>query len=119
MKRLEGAWAAVSIVRDGMELPSAFAGQGRRVGQGAETTVSFGNQLWMKARARFDSSQDPMAIDYLHTAGSAEGQIQLGIMEWIGEDARFCLAEPGRARPKEFQSAPGSGRTLSVWRRIK
>ena len=118
-ERLEGPWIPLSILRDGLELPAAFAGQGRRVGQGAETTVTFGGQLWMKAQMRVDPSQDPMAIDYLHTAGPTEGLIQLGIMEWIGEDVRFCLAEPGRVRPKEFQSPPGSGRTLTVWRRAR
>jgi hypothetical protein len=58
-------------------------------------------------------------VDYYNTDGMDKGAIQHGIFKWIGEEACFCMAAPGKPRPGDFTSAPGSGRTLSQWRAKK
>jgi uncharacterized protein (TIGR03067 family) len=117
LELLQGEWVATSLIRDGMVLPSQFYESGKRVAQGNVTTVTFGNQVWMRALTRIDASQDPQAIDYLHLEGPAAGQIQRGILSLALEEVQFCLAEPGAPRPSEFTSKPGSAFTLSTWRR--
>jgi uncharacterized protein (TIGR03067 family) len=114
---LQGEWVAISLTRDGMVLPSQFCESSSRVAQGNMTTVTFGNQVWMRALTRIDVSSMPPAIDYLHLDGPAAGQIQRGILSLALDEARFCLAEPGVPRPSEFTSTSGSGLTLSTWRR--
>ena len=114
--KLEGDWLPVQIVRDGMELPPMMLKTGKRVGRGVETTVSFAGQVMVHAKTRIDDSHLPIWVDYLNIGGPLNGQIQLGIMEWIGDEARFCFSAPNDPRPNEFTSEAGSGRTLSHWK---
>ena len=116
-EQLEGEWAAISITRDGMELPSHFAQEGRRIGKGTMATVKFGPQVFMQVLTRIDSTKLPIEIDYLHTSGPTEGQLQFGIMRWQDDAVEICFAESGTPRPIDFLSSPGSGHTLSKWRR--
>lgn len=117
LEMLQGEWLPTSITRDGMVLPPQFCQAGRRVAEGNMTTVTFGDQIWMKALTRIDVSQEPSEIDYLHIDGPAMGQIQRGILSLVGDEAQFCLAEPGTQCPNGFTSKSGSGFTLSTWRR--
>ena len=117
LELLQGKWAATSLTQDGMALPPQFYEMGRRVAQGNVTTVTFGDQVWMRALTRIDASQEPQAIDYLHLDGSSAGQIQQGILSLAPDEMQTCLAAPGTPRPKTFTSTPGSGFTLSTWRR--
>jgi hypothetical protein len=32
---------------------------------------------------------------------------------------RVCFAPPGKPRPREFATKPGSSHTLHVWKRVK
>lgn len=116
MTRLQGEWSAVKLVRDGQEFPPAMRGTGHRSMKDNEIRISFGGQLIIHALTRIRSDCTPIEVDYLHLSGQAKGMIQLGIMEWRGGDACFCMSMPGAARPTDFTSAAGSGRTLSQWR---
>lgn len=117
LDRLQGEWSAVELVRDGHSLPKMMLATGSRVNQGGETKVIFGGQVMVHAKVRIDDSNSPAAVDYLNVGTMNTGQLSLGIMEWIGDDVRFCMASPGAPRPSEFGSEPGSGVTLSRWRR--
>ena len=117
LELLQGEWVAISITRDGMALPTQFCRSGKRITEGNVTTVTFGEQVWMKALARVAASGEPQAIDYLHLDGPAASQIQWGILSLAGDEVQFCLAEPGDPRPSEFTSTSGSGFTLSTWQR--
>ena len=70
----------------------------------------------LHAKMRIDERTTPMAVDYLNLAGAAKGKVSLGIMDWVGDDARFLITSPGQPRPANF-TAPGKGQTLSQWRR--
>ncbi len=117
LRRLEGQWSAEQVVRDGQELPAMMRKVGRRTAKGNEVTISFGGRVMLDVLVRVDESSSPVAIDYLHRSGELAGSTQLGIFEWRGEVAWFCMAPPGQPRPAEFSSGPGSGRTLSAWKR--
>jgi hypothetical protein len=63
---------------------------------------------------RIDETRSPIAIDYLSLAARTQGVVTRGIMEWVGDEARFLMASAGAPRPASFTETSG---TLSRWRR--
>src|SRR5262249_47878325 len=116
LDRLQGDWSAIKLVRDGQDTPAMLLKTGRRHASKNEVRIFFGGQLIIHALIRIDETQTPIHVDYYHVGGMTVGTIQQGIMKWIGDDACFCMAAPGRPRPDDFECAVGSGRTLSQWR---
>jgi uncharacterized protein (TIGR03067 family) len=116
LEQLQGEWLPVSLVTNGVPLQPAFLPYGSRTQTGHETKVVFGGQTMVHALIRLDESASPVAIDYLNI-GKGPRVVSLGILDWIGEDMRLCMAKAGEPRPSDFSSSPGSGRTLSTWRR--
>ena len=114
--RLEGEWAPVRLVRDGQALPAMMLKVGKREGVRNEVKVTFGGQVIVHALVHLDEGTTPVAVAYRNIGGAAKGSDQLGIMEWRGEEAWFCMASPGQPRPTTFD--PGPSRTLSVWKKI-
>ena len=81
-----------------------------------QVKVNFGGQLMVDALVRIDEQAEPVHIDYFNRCGQAKGQVQLGIIQWIGEEACIIMAAPGQASPDLLQRRrAGSGRTLSRW----
>ncbi len=116
-QRLQGQWKAVKIVRDGQTLPDMMVRTGHRVAAKNEIKVTFGGQLMIHALIRLDETKDPVHVDYLNIGGMCPaGAIQLGLMQWIGDEVCFCTAAPGQPRPTDFTCPPGSGGSLSQWR---
>lgn len=118
LTRLQGDWAALELNRDGTQMPDEWLAFGSRVTTGNETKVVFGGQVMAHAKMRFDQTATPMTVDYLNLAGAGKGKISLGLFDWAGpgnDEARFTIATPGLPRPTDF--APGTGRTVSRWRR--
>jgi len=117
--QLQGEWSMVSGSADGSAMPDAMRETAKRVCKGDETTVTVGEQLFMKAKFTIDPSRKPKTIDYQMIDGPTKGQRQLGIYELTGDTVKFCFGSPGSERPPDFTSKPGDGRTLSVWKRKK
>ena len=116
LQRLQGDWLAVSLITSGQPLADAMLGYGVRTTTGNEMKVVFGGQTMVHAKMRFDESATPIAVDYLNV-GRGPKAISLGVFEWIGDEARFCVAPAGAPRPVDFSCDTGSGRTLSRWKR--
>jgi uncharacterized protein (TIGR03067 family) len=116
---LEGDWAMVSGASNGTDLPDAMVKTGKRTAKNGETTISLNGRLFFKAKYTFDRSKKPATIDYDMIEGLTKGKKQLGIYKLDGDTVTFCFASPGGDRPTEFTSKPGSGWTLSVWKREK
>jgi uncharacterized protein (TIGR03067 family) len=119
MAQLEGAWSMVSGEANGVSMPEATVKTGKRVAQEGETTISFGGQVYFKAKFRIDPTQKPKAIDYAMTECPTKGKTHLGIYELDGDTVKFCFAAPGKDRPTEFTAKEGTQQTLSVWKRLK
>jgi uncharacterized protein (TIGR03067 family) len=117
LKRLQGDWTALELVRDGAKMQDDWLAYGSRKTDDNETKVVFGGQTMLHAKMRIDETSKPLAIDYLNLAGAAKGQVSLGILEWNGDDVTFHIAPPGKPRPTKFVSEKGSGGTLSRWRK--
>jgi uncharacterized protein (TIGR03067 family) len=112
----QGEWSMVSGMVDGQAFPPEVVAMGKRFVNGDEVRVLMGGQVIMKARVQMDATQKPKTIDY-QLGDSAKGKRQLGIYECSGDEFRSCFAAPGSPRPEGFVAPPGSGRTLTAWRR--
>jgi uncharacterized protein (TIGR03067 family) len=117
LRRLEGTWSAVRLVTNGEEMRADWLAFGSRIATGNEVKVTFGGQVMVHAKVRMHEHATPTAVDYLNLAGAHKGKVSLGIMDWVGDEARFLIAKPGRPRPAGFAVTTGDGLTLSQWRR--
>ncbi len=119
MAQLEGEWSMVSGEADGVPMPEATVKIGKRVARDGQTAITFGGQVYFKARFSIDPARKPKAIDYAMMEGPTRGKTHLGIYELDGDTVKFCFAAPGKDRPTDFTAKEGSLRTLSVWKRLK
>ena len=119
MAALEGEWTMVSAERNGEALPEDMVKAGKRVTKAGETTVSFGETVFMKAKFTVDPSKKLKTIDYEFTEGQNAGKKALGIYEIDGDTVKFCFASPDMERPTDFTAKADSGRVLSVWKKAK
>ena len=116
---LQGEWSMVSGSADGQSMPDEMRKQMKRVCKDDVATTTMGGQVFLKAKFVLDPSKKPKAIDYEMLDGVTKGKKQLGIYEVSGDTFKSCFSKPGEARPTDFTSMPGDGRTLSVWKREK
>ncbi|HUK31075.1 MAG TPA: TIGR03067 domain-containing protein [Candidatus Acidoferrum sp.] len=114
---IEGEWAMVSGVMDGVAMDNSMVQWVKRSTHGNESTVTAGPQTMLKVEFTYDPSKLPKTIDYVNLAGANKGKSQEGIYEFEGEILKFCLAPPGKPRPKEFASNRGDGRSFTTWKR--
>jgi uncharacterized protein (TIGR03067 family) len=117
--QLQGEWVMVSGQRDGQAFPENLLTSFKRVAKGDETTVTMGDQIFLKAKFALDPSKKPKTIDYSVTGGPYAGKTQLGIYECDGDQVKFCFSTPGKNRPTDFTTKQNDGRTLSTWKRAK
>jgi len=52
------------------------------------------------------TSGDPNLIDATRTSNPGKGQAYKGIIQVDGETMKWCAANPGKERPKEFETRP-------------
>jgi hypothetical protein len=93
MEKMQGDWAAVSMVRDGMPFPKDDAQSFFRTVKGD--------------------------IDVLPEGTDDTAKSVLGIYEFDGDVLKVCFAAAGKERPTAFESKEGSGHALTVWEREK
>ena len=114
----EGDWQMVSGVINGAAMDAATVAWVKRVTRGNQTSVIAGPQTMMKVEFTFDPSTTPASIDYLNLHGPSKGKRQQGIYRLEGDALTVCTGAPGAARPAEFASTSGDGRSLTVWKRV-
>lgn len=120
MKNLNGTWTYVSIESNGKPIPAERLVPLRVTINGEKWTVTSGSKLVEQATIRVDSSTKPMTFDLTVQQGDVgKGQTLPGIFELDGDTLRVCFSLPGKERPKEVASRPGSGLDLNVLKRQK
>ncbi len=108
---LAGEWSMVSAIMSGKPLEPQYVRMGKRIATESELQVKIGPQAVLKAAYAVERTSAPRAMNYR----LSDGRVQAGIWELDGKQLKTCFASPGQPRPTEFASAPGDGRTFTVW----
>jgi uncharacterized protein (TIGR03067 family) len=119
LDKMQGDWVLVSSERDGKSLPDDQVKTMKRTVKDDTYNVSRDGQTLAKGTFKLDPSKKPAAIDALRSEGEDKDKPMLGIYEFDGDTYKVCFAPPGKDRPTEFASKPGSGNVYSVWKREK
>ncbi len=115
LDRLQGTWNLVSATRDGNVLPEdkvkqttiVFKGDAFRFPGSAEYATS------KEGTIKLDETKTPKEMDAIST----DKEVMLGIYRLEENGYKVCFAPPGKPRPTEFVSTPGSGLILQSWER--
>jgi uncharacterized protein (TIGR03067 family) len=119
-ERLSGRWRLVSAIEDGKEVPADEVKKTELITKGDTFTILGDSKLGTSPSGTFkiDPSKTPKTVDSLQGKGPNKGETILGIYEIIDDNnKRACWAPPGKPRPTDFTSKPGSGHLLQVWKR--
>ena len=119
-KQIEGTWRVVALVVNGDKATDEDAKK-LTVVNGSDGTWSLRDEdkEVTKGTSTFDPTKKPKTIDFTPTEGDGKGNLHLGIYE-LGEKTRkLCFAPPGKERPTEFSSTPGSEHILVTFEREK
>ncbi len=115
--KLIGIWQAVSAINDGKPIPDETVKKLQLTLTKEGYKTELGSQVLFDSTYRTDPAQQPKHIDMVGTEGENKGRIAQGIYSLEGDQLTMCYTMPGRQRPAAFESQPGSGATLVVWRR--
>jgi uncharacterized protein (TIGR03067 family) len=118
---LEGTWKVVSAVRDGNKLSDAqIEGIRFTIEETGKALVKKGEKVLFEGTIKVDPTKTPKTEDATQVSeGESKGKTTLSIYEIEGDTLKICSAEPGKDRPAEFLSKPGSGHFLRVFKREK
>ena len=119
-KKIEGTWRIVALEINGNK-PGDEDARKLTVVNGADGTWSLRSegQEINKGTSTIDPTKTPKSIDITPIEGDTKGDQHLGIYE-LGETTRkLCFAPPGKPRPTEFSSTPGSDHILVTFQREK
>jgi RNA polymerase sigma factor (sigma-70 family) len=115
-QNLQGTWVLVRLVSDGQESPADQARALRLELTDKAFRSDHAGRLFRQATYTIDPSRDPRWMDIL-SPGDYGGHDCRGIYRIEGDQLTLCHARPGAERPTRFESEPGSGVILAVWRR--
>ena len=119
-KDLTGIWLAATYTLDGKAATAADLKKVRLLIEDDRTFKAQNDgKTFLAGTIKFGPETNPRAMDITYTEGDLKGQTALAIYEMIGDTLRICRAAPGKPRPKEFASKPGSGFTLMSYQRAK
>jgi uncharacterized protein (TIGR03067 family) len=115
LAQLAGTWQRVHATTDGKPTPTNMTATTRVVIKNSTHTVMVGDQIVAHhIRFRVDPTQQPIATtDFL-----PDGTTIKGICKIEGDTLTSCVAAVGQKRPRTFESTPGSGHTLRIFRRV-
>jgi len=119
LERFSGTWRAVSAVIDGKELSKDEAGKITLTVNGEKYTYKGASGEAVEGTHKLDPARKPRELDAVRSRGKGKGETVRAIYELSGDTYKVCLAAPGKPRPREFASKPGSGHRLLVFKRVK
>jgi len=119
-EKLKGTWQVTSYDLDGKKLPDEQVKATKvMVDATGKLTVQREGKTTIEGATEIDPTKKPKTIAIKYTKGERAGQTVQGIYEINGDDYRVCFALPGKERPTEFASKPGSGHILIAYKRAK
>jgi RNA polymerase sigma factor (sigma-70 family) len=116
-QRLQGVWQLVWLVNDGKKAPENEV----RDVQLELTDTAFRSDcagpLFREATYTIDPTRDPRRLDFT-SRGNFAPHVCQAIYRFEGDQLVLCYPRSGAERPARFESTPGSGLTLTLWRRV-
>lgn len=119
-KQIEGTWRVVTLEVNGNKATEEDAKK-LTVVNGSDGTwrlLSEGKEI-SKGTSTIDPTKKTKTLDFTPSEGEGKGHQYLGIYE-LGEKTRkMCFAPPGKERPTDFSSMPGTDHILVTFEREK
>lgn len=116
---LQGVWQLSSGEADGKTLSPAEIKDGKLVIDGDHYTFSLDTVGTLKGTQHLGELNGLKTIDITDESGEHKGETCLGIYEVEGDEFRVVFAPPGEARPEKFETTPGTGQWMHVWKHVK
>ncbi|HTL27601.1 MAG TPA: TIGR03067 domain-containing protein [Tepidisphaeraceae bacterium] len=116
---LEGQWSCVSAIVNGKPLSDSKVSRLRLTLTRERYKTEESSEVLFDSTYSIDRTTTPKQITMIGTEGDLAGKEAQGIYAIDGETLRICYTMPGHARPKAFESNPGSEAYLIVWKRQK
>ena len=119
-QQIHGTWRIIALEVNGNKAMEQDARKLMVVNgsDGTWSLLSAGKEV-SKGTSTIDPAKKPKTIDFTPTEADGSGKTYLGIYE-LGEKTRkLCFAPPGKNRPTEFSSVPGSEHILVTFEREK
>jgi uncharacterized protein (TIGR03067 family) len=116
--RYEGTWRVIFLQVDGKQADPKDAKKITVVNQadGAWTILADGKEI-SKGTSTIDPTRKPKTLDFTPSEGPDKGKAFQGIYDIRVNCRKVCYAPPGKGRPTEFASPPGSGHVLVIFQR--
>ena len=119
---MEGTWSAQVLEAGGKTL-SAKESEAYRltmIVKGAGYRIFFEDHALAAGTLRIDPTRKPKAIDAILNNGppSSEMRVHSGIYQFQGNDLLLIFAEPGRPRPTQFKTRPGTQEMMILYKRV-
>ena len=114
-EKLQGAWAVIEYETENGKL-NADALKNH-----AKLNIKGNMYSWGSSGGgtfKIDPTKSPKTVDYYPSIGGDPKQIWQGIYEVDGDTFRDCIAPPGKPRPRDFSTPPGSGHLMQAHRRV-
>lgn len=120
LQRIQGTWQLTDGQYDGKEYSLLRINETQIVFKGNRYTIPNSDVVFRRGGTfKLDATTKPRQIDFIPAEDLDAGKTFRGIYEVDGDTYKVCFAPPGKERPKEFVSQPGSGYTLHLWKREK
>jgi uncharacterized protein (TIGR03067 family) len=116
--KLQGSWAVVKVVLDGIEVAEAAVKKMEVVIKDDKLTRKDGDDE-EETTFKLDPTQKPKAIDLTPTSEERKDKTVRGIYVLDGDDLKICLAAANKPRPTAFESKEASDWELLILKRKK
>ena len=115
---MTGPWRVISYEKDGKKTPNE---QLERCSSFLEcdgkVMVKREGEIIINGTTKMDWTKKPKLVDITFTEGEFDGKKALGIYELDNDSMKLCYAPPGRDRPTELSSKPGSHQVLIIFKK--
>jgi RNA polymerase sigma factor (sigma-70 family) len=116
-QRLRGVWELVSLVNDGKQAPEDEVRDVRLELTDMAFRSECAGPLFRESTYTIDPTRDPRRLDFTN-GGDFPPHVCQAIYRFEGDQLVLCFPAPNAERPARFESKPGSGLTLTRWRRV-
>src|SRR5947209_7849424 len=111
--KFQGAWVVESVLAEGKEIPGDIIKAFKMTFKDDNYTVAIGQEK-TEGTFRVDPAKEPKTIDIMPDNGPDRGRIQTGIYTFDGEKLKICAAQPGKERPKDFETKDKPGYSVMI-----